>query len=74
MAAIKSVVSEYGNISCIMGDELAHTVLAQVKIKTEQLDIDDLCLYLQPVPKVATYVHHPQIEKRRNADKRLLAS
>lgn len=67
------LVQEYGNISCIVSDNLAHTVLAQVKLKTEQLGIEDLCLYLQPVPRVMTYIHHPQPEQRRNANERALA-
>ena len=64
------LVSEYGIINCIIDDNKAHEILAQVKIKAEQEGIENLCLFLQPIPKVITYIHHPQEEKRRNANER----
>lgn len=63
-----NLVSEYGILSCIVDNDTAHDILAQVKIQAEQAGIENLCLYLQPIPKVITYIHHPQIEKRRNAN------
>jgi hypothetical protein len=63
-----NLVHEYGILSCIVDNDTAHDILAQVKIQAEQAGIENLCLYLQPIPKVITYIHHPQVEKRRNAN------
>lgn len=65
-----NLVSEYGIVNCIVSDKDAHDILAQVKIQAENADIKNLCLYLQPIPKVMTYIHHPQTEQRRNANER----
>lgn len=68
-----NLVSEYGIVNCIVSDKKAHDILAQVKMQAENAGIENLCLYLQPVPKVMTYIHHPQEEKRRNSNERLSA-
>lgn len=65
-----NLVSEYGIINCIINDDKAHEILAQVKILAEQAGIENLCLFLQPIPKVMTYIHYPQEERRRNANER----
>lgn len=58
-----NLVSEYGVISCIIADHKAHEILQQVKSQTEALEIEDLCLFLQPVTKVMTYFQPAADEK-----------
>ena len=63
-----NLVHEYGIVNCIIDDAKAHEILSQVKMLAEQAGIENLCLFLQPIPKVMTYIHYPQEEKRRNAN------
>jgi len=65
-----NLASEYGIINCIIDDDIAHQILDQVKIQTEQHEIANLCLYLQPVPRLMTYSHHSSPERRRSANQR----
>jgi len=64
------LIPEYGIIDCIVANDKAHDILDRVKIQTEELGIEDLCLFLQPVPKVITYLHDPRPEKRRSVEER----
>ncbi len=65
-----NLVSEYAVIHCVTGESVAHDVLHQTRLHATQAGMDNLCLHLQPVPRVATYLHHPKPERRRNADER----
>ncbi len=62
------LIPEYGIIDCIVPDDKAHAILDSVKLQTEKLGIEDLCLYLQPIPKTITYIHEPRPEKRKSAN------
>ena len=65
-----SLLSEYAIINCVAGESLTHDVLHQTKLRATEAGINNLCLHLQPVPRVATYLHHPNPERRRNAAER----
>jgi len=60
-----TLVSEYCIINCIVSDEEAHKILEDVKENTAKIGIDDVCLFLQPVPKAITYIHPAHKDKRR---------
>ncbi|NKB33026.1 MAG: hypothetical protein GKR91_08015 [Pseudomonadales bacterium] len=68
-----NLINEYCLLDSIIDDDSAHAIMSSVKQQTEQEGIEDLCLYLQPVPQVVTYLHHPQPERRRAAEERVEA-
>lgn len=64
------LVSEYGIIRTITSMSQAHEVMAKVRTEMQAQSIEDACLFMLPVSRLLTYVHHPRIERRRTADER----
>ena len=68
-----NLVDEYCMVDSVIDNYFAHEIMTAVKYQTEQEEIEDLCLYLQAVPQVFTYSHHPLPERRRSATDRVEA-
>ena len=65
-----NLLSEYAVINCVASESLVHDVLHQTRRLATDAGMENLCMHLQPVPRVATYLHHPKPERRRNAAER----
>ena len=47
--------SEYSLLRCVLGEDVASTVAAEVAAKAAEAGLQDVCLFRQPVYEVATY-------------------
>jgi len=67
------LVNEYGILRTVVSEEIANSVMAQLKLHASDAGIEDACLFSQSVSRVLTYRHYPRPEKRRNARERQVA-
>lgn len=64
---VAQVSHEYSQLRCIAGKAISERIVAAVEQQAQAAGLDDLCLLVQDVPRVATYVPGSKDYRRQNA-------
>ena len=59
------LVNEYGIMRIVTSTEHASELLTTLASETQAAEIEDACLFSQPVNRMLTYIHKPRPERRR---------